>query len=476
MAGWSDRVRIVPGAEGFAYVPGDIIFETGAQDDTDEIVRRFEVILDCRIGPGGGDEEFPPDCELRQLGRGFWKISGYSGDVPGALRSLRGAGLDAQPNHVFFADSATGNPAYGNPAYGNPAYGNPAYGNPNHGHPGNEGESCVAEARLGQGSLVYPNPIRAREFLPEADAQRYESTGRRPNNARPVYPQNATLPHNTPWDEATIRIAVLDTGWPLPPDDLARLFPGRGVAANASHSAVAGENPDGEADGYLDPVAGHGTFIAGLILRHAPGVAVRVEKVLSTQGDGAEDVIAEAIKGLVTGALCEPPHIISCSFGTYAPEKPRLLEDTIQLAIGEGITVVGSAGNDASSRPQYPAFYDGVVSVAALGPNGPASFSNWGDWVRACAPGVDVPSSFWTFDSKVFGGPDEERERYDSWAAWSGTSFAAPIVAAAIAQTMKLRDGITANDAVQQLIDDPRAFRLPCYGTVVNPTSTLPTL
>ena len=57
--------------------------------------------------------------------------------------------------------------------------------------------------------------------------------------------------------------------------------------------------------------------------------------------------------------------------------------------------------------------------------------------------------------------------RYEGWASWCGTSFAAPIVVAAIAREVMLT-GIEPADAAERVVDDPRLFRLPNLGTVVN--------
>jgi hypothetical protein len=53
------------------------------------------------------------------------------------------------------------------------------------------------------------------------------------------------------------------------------------------------------------------------------------------------------------------------------------------------------------------------------------------------------------------------------WATWSGTSFAAPIVAGAIAREIGLY-GLTAEQAADRVVFDERLFRLPGLGTVVN--------
>jgi hypothetical protein len=50
---------------------------------------------------------------------------------------------------------------------------------------------------------------------------------------------------------------------------------------------------------------------------------------------------------------------------------------------------------------------------------------------------------------------------------WSGTSFSAPIVAAAIVREMT-RGGGTARDAADRLLRAPGLLRLPDLGVVVN--------
>ena len=59
------------------------------------------------------------------------------------------------------------------------------------------------------------------------------------------------------------------------------------------------------------------------------------------------------------------------------------------------------------------------------------------------------------------------------WAIWSGTSFAGPIVAGAIARLtvsapLVFNHAITAADAKQRLLDPPWLLRVPDLGTVVN--------
>jgi subtilisin family serine protease len=109
-----------------------------------------------------------------------------------------------------------------------------------------------------------------------------------------------------------------------------------------------------------------------------------------------------------------------------------------------------------------------VVSVGAIGPGGPAPFTNWGPWVRACAPGVGVVSSFFDWDGTTVAPPGvKDAEKFSGWAEWSGTSFSAPVVVGALAHEMVARK-LTVAQAVERLIDAPGLTRIPYLGTVVN--------
>ena len=135
-----------------------------------------------------------------------------------------------------------------------------------------------------------------------------------------------------------------------------------------------------------------------------------------------------------------------------------------------GVAIVASAGNDGTCTPMYPAVFPEVVGVGALDGNGGAApFTNYGPWVRACAAGVDVISIFF----EGFNGAEPpvgnlDPDDFAGWARWSGTSFAAPRVVAALVQLVA--QGVSPHDAVAQLVDDASLPRRPMLGTVVNPS------
>jgi subtilisin family serine protease len=106
--------------------------------------------------------------------------------------------------------------------------------------------------------------------------------------------------------------------------------------------------------------------------------------------------------------------------------------------------------------------------VGALDSDGsdPAPFSNFGWWVDACAIGERVESAFIEFDGPLPPTGDYDRDRFRGYATWSGTSFAAPKVAGAIAQLAAER-GIPASEAADRILDPAEHRSMPDLGVVV---------
>ena len=224
------------------------------------------------------------------------------------------------------------------------------------------------------------------------------------------------------------------------------------------------DEPDDDQYGRLDHQAGHGTFISGIIRQLCPDALVHHRGVLTSYGDGDDASVIAAIERAVR-QLGEDIDIVVMSFGTYGEnDRPPPMAEAIRGLLRHSV-VVASAGNDATARPYYPAALPGVIGVGALDQGGRARFSNFGPWVDACAPGVDVVSTFFTdFDDAT----DDGRcgNAYRGWATWSGTSFSGPKVAAVIAREMYLQD-ISAAESWRRL-SPTSAFRLPDLGVVFN--------
>lgn len=213
----------------------------------------------------------------------------------------------------------------------------------------------------------------------------------------------------------------------------------------------------------LDFEAGHGTFVAGIIRQVCPDADIYIGGVLSSFGDG--DVLG--LLARLETALDnhkEPFDFVVMALGAYMEAGDvGLLERALRRLIPRRTLVVSAAGNQASSRPYYPAALDDVIGVGALGEDGRAWFSNFGGWVDACAPGIDVVSTFFMdWDEKS----DQGVAHYRGWARWSGTSFSAPKVVGVLAQEMYLTQ-CSARTAWTRL-SDYRLLRVPDLGTVFN--------
>ena len=235
------------------------------------------------------------------------------------------------------------------------------------------------------------------------------------------------------------------------------------------------DEPDDDKTGTLDFEGGHGTFIAGVIAQLCPDAEIHTAGVLSSFGDGdVSEVIAGLQKGLA--ATTAPIDIVVMSFGAFfADDDPGIFGSSLVQLLGDRFGVA-AAGNQATCRPYFPAGLNEVKGIGAVGAGGRAWFSNWGGWVDACAPGVDVVSTFFDFseDLSLFPDLDELKPRtYKGWARWSGTSFSAPKVAAALAQEMYLNlnaagtDLITAQEAWRRLTTHNH-LRMPDLGVVFN--------
>ena len=184
-------------------------------------------------------------------------------------------------------------------------------------------------------------------------------------------------------------------------------------------------------------VAGHGTFIAGIVAMLAPECRIMPLRAFPPSGVSDAFTVAAAVKY----AADHGADVINLSLG--APESSPLLQEAILDARRRGITLVAAVGNDGSDiNPQFPSTLTEVIAVAAIDLSGhKASFSNFGAHVDVCAPGVRLVSAF-------PGIPEGE------YARWSGTSFAAPLAAAEAALVIAADPAQT---DVRKIVEDTAA-------------------
>lgn len=224
-------------------------------------------------------------------------------------------------------------------------------------------------------------------------------------------------------------VAVIDTGVDATHPDLAgQLLP------SIDFSSARSSNP-------VD-THGHGTHVAGIIAAKrdngigiagaAPNAKILPLKVFEADGTAYSSAIAEAI----TYAANQGVEVINMSLGSDVPDQ--VIRDAIAYALGKGVIVIAAAGNSGhlGSPAMYPAAWDEVIAVGAMDPEGQnvAYFSNRGSYLDIAAAGEDVPST-------VPGG----------YQYMSGTSMAAPFVAAAAALIDEKTPGLSQTQVLNAL-------------------------
>ncbi|WP_160690384.1 S8 family peptidase [Clostridium sp. C2-6-12] len=203
-----------------------------------------------------------------------------------------------------------------------------------------------------------------------------------------------------------IKVAVLDTGVDYTHPDLRNK-----VLFDEGYNFVGNNRNVMDYDG-------HGTHVSGIIAAEAnnsiglAGVTGNLDvkilpiKVLNADGEGDTTSI---VKGILY-AVDSGADIINLSLG--ARYKIDLLGEAIEYAKSKGVFVVTASGNDNENSDNFSPAGDGGYTVAAMNYNyKKASFSDYGNSVKAAAPGVKILST-------VPGG----------YEAWDGTSMAAPVV------------------------------------------------
>jgi Subtilase family len=217
-------------------------------------------------------------------------------------------------------------------------------------------------------------------------------------------------------------------------------------------NAVSGK---GGPDGFLDAGAGHGTFVCGLVRQFAPSAKVVVYRALDTDGIGHDEAISCAVARAVADVSgTETALVLNLSLGgfTDGDKPPVAIAHAVDAATAAGAVVVAAAGNEASPRPAWPAALPGVLAVSSLdGAGRPSTFGNFGWWIDFATVGEGAVSTFVAGrESPEFDvTPEDWSGQPEPVALWQGTSFAAPKLAAAVANL--LMDGMSPEEAVTEL-------------------------
>jgi subtilisin family serine protease len=179
--------------------------------------------------------------------------------------------------------------------------------------------------------------------------------------------------------------------------------------------AVFGTNTVG--DGNNNDCNGHGTHVAGTVgsitYGIAKGTSLIAVKVLNCAGSGSYAGVIAGINWSVTNMKKTGKKSVSnmsLGGGYYKP-----VNDAVDAAVGEGMTMVVAAGNDngdACNTSPASALYALTVGATTI-TDARSGFSNFGMCVDVFAPGTSILSTWNNGGTRVI----------------SGTSMAAPHVA-----------------------------------------------
>ena len=184
-------------------------------------------------------------------------------------------------------------------------------------------------------------------------------------------------------------------------------------------------------DVYADDDNGHGTHVCGTIAQSTnnslavAGIAfnctIMPVKVMDRFGKGTDDDIIDGIKYAADNGA----HVINMSFG--GPDANPFLEEAVNYAVGKGVVICASTGNDNDNSVAYPAAYPGCIAVGATNRSRQrASYSNYGSAIDVVAPGGEAPSDWiWQETYKVERAPGSGFDLV----GMVGTSMACPHVA-----------------------------------------------
>lgn len=222
-----------------------------------------------------------------------------------------------------------------------------------------------------------------------------------------------------------VLVAVIDSGV----DTDHELLKDRLVESNVNMSGSGTTNS--AEDDY-----GHGTHVAGIIANYTlENVKIKPYKVLNREGKGSLSSIALALDM----AVLDGADVVNISIAGKA-ESPTLTA-SVDNATANDVNVVVAAGNNSLNlKNNYisPACIESAITVSAIDANDNlASFSNYNGTIDIAAPGVDIESSYLN----------------NTYIQLSGTSMAAPQVAAGIALLQSLKLNVSASECETQIKD-----------------------
>jgi len=238
-------------------------------------------------------------------------------------------------------------------------------------------------------------------------------------------------------------VCVIDTGVDTDTD--------LGASLAGRDSVLGGPFGDlGATSDTNEPLPKHGTYVAGVISSQVDGVGASgiwpAAKVLSNRvfngGNATANSYIQAFNWCQTPGFGVKVINLSLAGLQMTNIERNQLQTKITQARTAGINVVAAAGNNGLSNLAYPAAYPEVFSVAATDASGQlASFSNRGS-------GLDIA----TFGAGVCVTTASGYQMGEG----NGTSYAAPIVSAALDALRSYKPSLTPDQAEAALTNAAR--------------------
>lgn len=191
----------------------------------------------------------------------------------------------------------------------------------------------------------------------------------------------------------------------------------------------------------------HGTEVASVAAAPANGVGLvgvypqaRLQSYDVTPSGAGSISDVTAATGIERAADAGCPGVINVSFG--GNDRATLVQAAVLSAVRSGCLVVAAAGNGRrnGNEATYPASYPHVLTVASTNEQDQvSSFSTGGPGIDVAAPGENLTAAV-----PLSRDPS-------GYATVSGTSFSAPLVAAAAAWIWTVRPTLDAGQVAQLL-------------------------
>lgn len=237
---------------------------------------------------------------------------------------------------------------------------------------------------------------------------------------------------------AGVTAFVVDTGIRLEHTE----FQGRATSGYdfVDNDTNASDCPSNYVDDPESDRISHGTHVAGTIAGKTYGVAKQAKivsvRVLDCSGGGTSDDLVAALDWIM---LHRPsgPAVVNFSLGGSADDT---VDAAVEAAIGAGLPVVASAGNEYDNACDYsPGKTPNAVTVGASNEQDyQAWFTNWGLCVDLFAPGQDIRSA--------------GTRTLTASLELSGTSMAAPHVTGAIARYLEVHPAASPADVTSEIL------------------------